>query len=41
MVDDAESGRLGVKGPDFPTAGFIYGTSGIRQALPRPAAGAS
>ncbi|MCC6872832.1 MAG: DNA gyrase subunit A [Sandaracinaceae bacterium] len=28
MVDDGE--RLGVKGPDFPTAGFIYGTSGIR-----------
>ncbi len=32
MVDD-EDGRLGVKGPDFPTAGFIYGTSGIRKAL--------
>jgi len=32
MVDDADSGRLGVKGPDFPTAGFIYGTSGIHQA---------
>jgi len=25
--------RLGVKGPDFPTAGFIYGTTGIRQAI--------
>src|SRR3954454_7539486 len=25
MLDDPESGRLGVKGPDFPTAGFIYG----------------
>ena len=33
MVDDEQSGRLGVKGPDFPTAGFIYGTAGIRQAL--------
>jgi DNA gyrase subunit A len=33
MVDDAEHGYLGVKGPDFPTAGFIYGTTGIRQAL--------
>ncbi|HJL19885.1 MAG TPA: DNA topoisomerase (ATP-hydrolyzing), partial [Sandaracinaceae bacterium LLY-WYZ-13_1] len=32
MVDDEETGRLGVKGPDFPTAGFIYGTSGIRAA---------
>ncbi len=32
MVDDPESGRLGVRGPDFPTAGFIYGTSGIHQA---------
>jgi len=32
MVDD-EKGRLGVRGPDFPTAGFIYGTSGIRQAM--------
>jgi len=30
MRDDAESGREGVKGPDFPTAGYIYGTSGIR-----------
>jgi len=33
MVDDPATGRLGVKGPDFPTAGFIYGTSGIRAAL--------
>jgi DNA gyrase subunit A len=33
MLDDPTSGRLGVKGPDFPTAGFIYGTSGIRQAI--------
>lgn len=32
MVDDPVTGRLGVKGPDFPTAGFIYGTSGIRDA---------
>ena len=30
MRNDAESGREGVKGPDFPTAGYIYGTSGIR-----------
>ena len=29
MEDDPESGRLGVKGPDFPTAGYIYGRSGI------------
>jgi len=33
MVDDPESDKLGVRGPDFPTAGFIYGTSGIRQAM--------
>jgi DNA gyrase subunit A len=33
MVDDEATGRLGVKGPDFPTAGFIYGTTGIRQAI--------
>jgi DNA gyrase subunit A len=33
MVDDEETGRLGVRGPDFPTAAFIYGTSGIRQAM--------
>ncbi len=33
MLDDEPAGRLGVKGPDFPTAGFIYGTGGIRQAL--------
>jgi DNA gyrase subunit A len=33
MLDDEASGRLGVKGPDFPTAGFIYGTTGIRQAI--------
>ncbi|MBX3251596.1 MAG: DNA gyrase subunit A, partial [Myxococcales bacterium] len=32
MTDDPETGRAGVKGPDFPTAGFIYGRSGIRQA---------
>ena len=32
MADDPETGRLGVKGPDFPTAGFIYGRAGIRQA---------
>jgi DNA gyrase subunit A len=33
MLDEEGTGRLGVKGPDFPTAGFIYGTSGIRQAI--------
>ena len=33
MIDDPTTGRLGVKGPDFPTAGFIYGTAGIRQAF--------
>jgi DNA gyrase subunit A len=33
MVDDAATGRLGVRGPDFPTGGFIHGTAGIRQAL--------
>jgi len=33
MADDPASGRLGVAGPDFPTAGFVYGTSGILQAL--------
>src|SRR4029079_11189363 len=31
-VDDGK-GRLGVRGPDFPTAGFIYGTAGIRAAF--------
>ena len=32
--DEDEDGtmRLGVKGPDFPTAGFIYGRSGIHSA---------
>jgi DNA gyrase subunit A len=30
MVDDEETGRIGLKGPDFPTGGFIYGTAGIR-----------
>jgi DNA gyrase subunit A len=29
MHDDDETGRLGVKGPDFPTAGYIYGRAGI------------
>ena len=29
MEDDEETGRLGVKGPDFPTAGYIYGRAGI------------
>ena len=32
MLDDPETGRIGVRGPDFPTAGFIHGVSGIRQA---------
>jgi len=32
MTDDEETGRLGVKGPDFPTAGFIYGRAGILDA---------
>ncbi len=32
MRDDPETGRLGVKGPDFPTAGFIYGRRGIVEA---------
>ncbi|MGB8328992.1 MAG: DNA gyrase subunit A [Polyangiales bacterium] len=30
MEDDDEGNRLGVKGPDFPTAGYIYGRAGIR-----------
>jgi DNA gyrase subunit A len=29
MQDDDATGRLGVKGPDFPTAGYIYGRAGI------------
>jgi DNA gyrase subunit A len=33
MVDAPNENRLGLKGPDFPTAGFIQGTSGIRQAF--------
>jgi DNA gyrase subunit A len=28
-----EGGLLGVKGPDFPTAGIIFGTAGIRQYI--------
>jgi DNA gyrase subunit A len=32
MLDDPDTGRLGIKGPDFPTGAYIYGTSGIRQA---------
>ena len=32
MAGDPESGRLGVAGPDFPTAGFIYGRAGIVEA---------
>jgi DNA gyrase subunit A len=33
MVDDEASGRIGLRGPDFPTGGFIFGTSGIRQGF--------
>src|SRR5262249_37847021 len=33
MTDDEPGGRIGLKGPDFPTGGFIYGTAGIRQAM--------
>jgi len=29
MEDDEEGHRLGVKGPDFPTAGYVYGRAGI------------
>jgi DNA gyrase subunit A len=29
MEDDDETDRLGVRGPDFPTAGYIYGRAGI------------
>ena len=32
MAGDLENGRLGVQGPDFPTAGYIYGRAGILQA---------
>ncbi len=30
--DDPETGRLGVKGPDFPTGGYIHGRGGIALA---------
>jgi DNA gyrase subunit A len=33
MEDEADGRRKGLRGPDFPTAGFIYGTAGIRQAF--------
>jgi DNA gyrase subunit A len=33
MLDDPETKRLGLKGPDFPTAGFVHGVNGIRQAF--------
>jgi DNA gyrase subunit A len=33
MLDDPSNNRLGLKGPDFPTAGFIHGITGIRQAF--------
>ena len=29
LMQDDDEGRLGVKGPDFPTAGYIYGKAGI------------
>ncbi len=32
MQDDPSNGKLGVKGPDFPTAGLIQGTTGIQLA---------
>ncbi len=32
MQIDPDTGRLGVRGPDFPTAATIYGTQGIRDA---------
>jgi len=32
MEDDKEAGIGGIKGPDFPTAGLIQGTGGIRAA---------
>jgi DNA gyrase subunit A len=32
MQDDPENNRVGIRGPDFPTGAYIYGTSGIRQA---------
>ncbi|HKU38796.1 MAG TPA: DNA gyrase subunit A [Polyangiales bacterium] len=33
MLDDTANNRLGLKGPDFPTAGFVHGIAGIRQAF--------
>ncbi|HKP62399.1 MAG TPA: DNA gyrase subunit A [Polyangiales bacterium] len=33
MLDDPSNNRLGLKGPDFPTAGFVHGIAGIRQAF--------
>jgi DNA gyrase subunit A len=33
MLDEPEKNRLGLKGPDFPTAGFVHGIAGIRQAF--------
>ena len=33
MQDEEDGDRLGVKGPDFPTAGFIHGRAGIHQAF--------
>jgi DNA gyrase subunit A len=33
IADDPETGRPGLQGPDFPTAGLIYGVAGIRQAF--------
>ena len=33
MQDDDETGRIGVKGPDFPTGAYILGNRGIQDAL--------
>jgi DNA gyrase subunit A len=33
MLDDPSRNRIGIKGPDFPTAGFVHGVAGIRQAF--------
>ena len=32
-LDDPETGLSGIKGPDFPTAGSIYGVAGIKEAF--------
>ncbi len=33
MSDDPETKRQGLRGPDFPTGAFIYGTAGIKDAF--------